>query len=73
MQLIEKYGMYEITMPGRGITLPECTFTNGGTSVTVQGFCENADHAAVRFMPTETGLWKCTMRWEGQTRQDQFE
>lgn len=72
MKSIEKYQMYEITMQGCGSSLPECTFTCGDTSIRVKGFCENLDHAAVRFMPMQTGIWSCEMRWEGQVKQDTF-
>lgn len=72
MQSIEKYGMYEITMPGQGTAIPTGNFSCGETTVTVAGFCENEDHGTVRFMPTRTGVWSCRMEWEDRVREDAF-
>ena len=73
MQEIEKYGMFELTMPGRSTELPECVFTNSGDSVTVRGFCENADRGCVRFMPMKTGRWDYRAEWCGRVEEGSFE
>lgn len=73
MQKIEKYGMFEYTMPGSGTEIPKATFTNGDTVVAVNGFSENEDHATVRFMPDVLGIWNCEMEWQGKTSCVQFE
>lgn len=72
MQTVEKYAMYEITMPGIGAGIPIAVFTCGDSMVTRKGFCENENHATVRFMPMQTGIWHCRMEWNNQIKEEDF-
>lgn len=73
MEKIEKYGIFEFTMPGIGSEAPEAVFRCKDRCIMVRGFHENEDHATVRFMPDTLGIWSCEMNWAGKTDCIQFE
>ncbi|MFD1770793.1 DUF5060 domain-containing protein [Sphingobacterium suaedae] len=59
---IEVWGRYEVTFETKTSNNPfnvevEATFTNGDTSMTVQGFYDGDDVYRIRFMPIRTGRW----------------
>lgn len=72
MQQIEKYALFELTMPGAGTEVPTAVFVHADRKTDVFGFCENEDHATVRFMPEEEGIWTYQMHWMGREISGQF-
>ncbi|HVU38465.1 MAG TPA: DUF5060 domain-containing protein [Opitutales bacterium] len=63
---VEQWGVYELTLPGPASGNPftdvdfSANFTQGGTTVKVDGFYDGDGVYRVRFMPDKTGDWQYT-------------